>query len=65
MLRLNALVIIRKTDKTRLYLYPPGVLVSINGAILLVQTYWMDGPSSSAADNIYAPWVSYFFVARE
>lgn len=42
-----------------------GIIVSINGLVLLAQTYWMDGPSPSEADNIYAPWVSYFFVGRE
>ncbi len=45
--------------------YSVCALVTINGVILLAQTLFMDGPSSSEADSIYAPWVSYFFVGRE
>jgi len=40
-----------------------GTVVTINGLILLAQTFWMPGPSADEANNSYAPWVSYFFVA--
>lgn len=33
-----------------------------NGVILIVQTSLMGSPSENAS-SIYAPWVSYFFVA--
>eukprot|EP00095_Tigriopus_kingsejongensis_P005462 maker-scaffold865_size87005-snap-gene-0.16 protein:Tk05462 transcript:maker-scaffold865_size87005-snap-gene-0.16-mRNA-1 annotation:"two pore channel 1" len=43
--------------------YTICVIVLANGIILVVQTAFMDSPSSTSANNIYAPWVSYFFVA--
>ena len=39
------------------------MVVLANGLILLVQTFTMDSPSPPY--NLYAPWVSYFFVGRE
>ena len=39
------------------------MVVLANGLILLVQTFTMESPSPPY--NLYAPWVSYFFVGRE
>ena len=39
-----------------------GLIVLTNGVILIIQTWMMEEPSSSEAQEIYAPWVSYFFV---
>lgn len=39
-----------------------GLAVLTNGVILIVQTSLMGSPSENAS-SIYAPWVSYFFVA--
>ena len=42
--------------------YAICAIVLTNAMILLVQTWLMDSPSAAAAEDIYAPWVSYFFV---
>ena len=48
--------------KKTLLLSFSGLAVLTNGVILIVQTSLMGSPSENAS-SIYAPWVSYFFVA--
>ena len=48
--------------KKNLLLSFSGLAVLTNGVILIVQTSLMGSPSENAS-SIYAPWVSYFFVA--
>ena len=43
-------------------LFFAGLAVLTNGVILIVQTSLMGSPTENAS-SIYAPWVSYFFVA--
>ncbi|TRY69993.1 hypothetical protein TCAL_02815 [Tigriopus californicus] len=55
--------IIKNAVKSTWFEYTVCLIVLSNGIILVVQTAFMDSPTSNAEDRIYAPWVSYFFVA--
>ncbi len=58
----DALKVIQRAVTSRWFEYTTYLIVLANGLILLVQTATMESPSSQEADEIYAPWVSYFFI---
>ena len=47
------------------FFFVPDFVVLSNGIILLVQTSMITPNSKDSNNTIYAPWVSYCFIARK